>query len=377
MTHLLVLEFSLIINIFCIYAIWIFFRTLFLILLAFNLRLTLCSYCNIEQDQSSKIFDCNLNLQTEIVSRNFKINEIIKSHQLIYFDDVKYLTIRDQTMHFMPTGIEIFLTRVTFLFIIRTQLKEIHEQNLKPFKNLNALQISENHIDYLEENLFKSSQNLKVLFLHKNRLRCIEPRVFDPLTKLKKIDLTDNFCINHKKEFITDITNARYFFDKFVYESCSKTVWFDEVLNLRKEIEENSKKIEYQTDEKNEKSLENFETKLNQTIEESLSSILHKNQILENKLTNLRQQIKTLQENFSSEISSNVTKNVENSGDIRISIETGIFLCLALLGILLVFMTSTCLIICCLKSGPKPKNQQTELTKVLLQYSSCWYERIF
>ncbi|XP_070507520.1 phospholipase A2 inhibitor beta-like [Chironomus tepperi] len=75
-------------------------------------------------------------------------------------------------------------------------LKELNQENLKPFSKLTILTLDKNEIQILEEGVFDYNLELVIIDLDSNKLVHIDISVFDNLAKLTFLGLNLNICIN-------------------------------------------------------------------------------------------------------------------------------------------------------------------------------------
>ncbi|KAL7012802.1 hypothetical protein ACKWTF_015059 [Chironomus riparius] len=111
-------------------------------------------------------------------------------------DDVLGFYAEDQVLHYFPKNLDKFFKNIELIRIMACGLKEVHQADFKPFRNLTLLQIRDNKIKIIEEGLFEFNQKLEVLVVYESHIIHIDPTVFDNLNNLKTF-LFDNVpCIN-------------------------------------------------------------------------------------------------------------------------------------------------------------------------------------
>jgi hypothetical protein len=109
-------------------------------------------------------------------------------------------------VYYFPLDIEIFLDNLEAIKIVKSELKEIRKEDLKPFAELKVLNFSHNALEILETDLFQFNPNLEVIILYSNNLHHIDSHVFDNfMNKLSTFYMDYNFCVlddasNDKKE---------------------------------------------------------------------------------------------------------------------------------------------------------------------------------
>jgi len=75
-------------------------------------------------------------------------------------------------------------------------MKEIHQADLKPFRNLTHLQLSHNVIEIIEEGLFEYNQKLEVLGVYESNIIHIDPNVLNNLNNLNSFLFKSVPCID-------------------------------------------------------------------------------------------------------------------------------------------------------------------------------------
>lgn len=113
-------------------------------------------------------------------------------------NDTKVLQIIEQTVKFLPIGIEKFLPQLEALWVLYSRLSAIEESDLKPFPTLRELVLRGNSIEALSDDLFKSNSELLLVDIGDNKLKTIGEKLLFPLGKLYKLNLRQNICIDHE-----------------------------------------------------------------------------------------------------------------------------------------------------------------------------------
>lgn len=103
-------------------------------------------------------------------------------------------------MHYLPKELNTHLPNLEVIKIDSTELKEIHREDLEPFKELRELTISGNLIEELEKDLFVGNVNLEKVIMDNNRIRFIHPKVFSG-EKLVYIFLDRNWCMHYNTKW--------------------------------------------------------------------------------------------------------------------------------------------------------------------------------
>lgn len=167
-----------------------------------------CSYENItwKSDRGDHFgFEGTISGKFEVKQRGIKINEMIRNDPQNYpqpenYGDESKLVAMGRLIWYFPKGLEKYFGGAMIMHIINCQLKEIKQDDLKVFPNLESINFDVNQIEALEKDLFKYNPNLTVLKLKQNVITYIDANVFNHLNKLESVNLVGNECIN---------TNAR------------------------------------------------------------------------------------------------------------------------------------------------------------------------
>lgn len=111
-------------------------------------------------------------------------------------DNDIHFFIDSKSIQYFPRGMEKFFKNLKGIIIWHTLLKEIHQEDLKPYPNLNNLYLSDNDIEIIEDGLFEYNLDLEVIIFEKTKLIHIGPTVFSHLTKLTTLFFNGNKCTN-------------------------------------------------------------------------------------------------------------------------------------------------------------------------------------
>lgn len=97
-------------------------------------------------------------------------------------------------VHFFPIGLDDVFPNLKAINIEYAEMKEIHQKDLKPFADLEMLNLCGNRLEYLEEDLFAHNIKLKAFAADHNKIAYIDPNIFDNLKNLSSLALVGNFC---------------------------------------------------------------------------------------------------------------------------------------------------------------------------------------
>lgn len=118
-------------------------------------------------------------------------------------DDI-YFDVIGNIVHYFPKGLEKLFKNIRGISIIACGLKEVNQNDLKFYPQLEYLDLSENNIEKLNNGLFDFNPQLEVICFDLNKIFRIETMVFESLTKLHTLDLSENTCIDEFTDFNTD-----------------------------------------------------------------------------------------------------------------------------------------------------------------------------
>lgn len=112
-------------------------------------------------------------------------------------DDVQGFSMSGNSIvYYFPRGIEKIFKNLKGFILRSSELKEIHQSDLKVFPNLTYLELYSNDIQVIEEGLFDYNPELKVIWLSNNKITHVHPNVFDSLKNLVTLYFSPNTCIN-------------------------------------------------------------------------------------------------------------------------------------------------------------------------------------
>jgi hypothetical protein len=145
-------------------------------------------------------------------------------------DNDIHFHISSKSVQYFPRGMEKFFKNLKGIVIWHTQLKEIHQEDLKPYRNLNNLYLSGNDIEIIEDGLFDYNPDIEVIIFENTKLFHISPTVFNNLTKLITLFFNGNVCT--KLLSIRDRATTSN-----VISGVKKSCISSEFLNLMKKLE--------------------------------------------------------------------------------------------------------------------------------------------
>lgn len=106
--------------------------------------------------------------------------------------------INNNVMNFIPLGVIDFFPNLVELVIIKCALKTISRKDLKEFKNLEILFITNNELTALPEDLFEDTKKLVKVSFYANKIESMSSKLFQPIIKnnLTYIDFRGNAKIH-------------------------------------------------------------------------------------------------------------------------------------------------------------------------------------
>jgi len=145
------------------------------------------------------IYFCFVQNAVNITSLNeAQVDSISGTHLTGYNNDnvEAFQVVRKGQIHYFPRGLNKFFKNLKGIQIYNTELKEVHQSDLKDFPKLMNLNFAANSLEILEENLFEFNPILEDIDLWPNKITHIDPNVFAKLTKLRYLYLNSNTCIS-------------------------------------------------------------------------------------------------------------------------------------------------------------------------------------
>jgi Leucine-rich repeat (LRR) protein len=122
-------------------------------------------------------------------------------------------------IQFFPRNLHEIFKNLELILIMRSQLKEIHQKDLKHFPNLEFLCLDFNEIEVIDANLFASNPNLIFISLSFNKIQHVGPESFHKLKKLNYLLMNSNSCIDMYAE--NDLIEVKHVI-KHTKLKCSK-----------------------------------------------------------------------------------------------------------------------------------------------------------
>ncbi|CAG9810388.1 unnamed protein product [Chironomus riparius] len=168
-------------------------------------------------NKTCKGFKCSVRGKFEVKSRNTVIDGIKRKDPTGYpqpenYADPSTLWIDKLIMWYIPKGLETYFAALISLTIMRVELKELKQADLKVFPNLTFLNLNNNQIEVLGKDLFKFNPKLQGIMLNFNLIKYIDENILNDMKELKLISFGSNDCINQgaskRDEVMTKVKNA-------------------------------------------------------------------------------------------------------------------------------------------------------------------------
>lgn len=166
------------------------------------------------------------------------------------YDDVKVFYSGFLVVNYFPQNLENVLRNLETIQIDHANLKEITNNDLKPFgAKLKNLWLGSNDIEVIEVDLFDFNPNLEWIFLENNKIKNVESGAFNKLQKLNNLNFDKNPChsgeASDKSGVATLIANIEF--------KCQQTSYllmkhqegiFNQLNEMRDEISHLKRKLE-------------------------------------------------------------------------------------------------------------------------------------
>jgi hypothetical protein len=135
------------------------------------------------------------------------------------YSNIHRFWIGQETIWYLPKGIDKFFPNLNNLAVDNCELKEITQDDLKVFPKLVRLELNHNDIKVLQKDLFKFNPKIYYIKLSRNEINFIDAKVFDNLNSLDIVDLELNRCMSDKY-----IGNQIVEMKKVIADKCQKIV---------------------------------------------------------------------------------------------------------------------------------------------------------
>jgi len=159
---------------------------------------------NVECEYEKKTWDvfspyyCDVQNNVNVVlNEGLTINSALGTHNNgMNNNDVTCFIASSKNFQFFPKDLDKIFNNLEGIVIADSNIREVHQSDLRPFTNLVQLGLHINKIEIIEEGLFEYNTYLKVISLRNNKIKQIHSKVFNNLSQLVTLRLLDNQCIN-------------------------------------------------------------------------------------------------------------------------------------------------------------------------------------
>jgi len=243
-------------------------------------------------------YKCEVKKELEITSKNSSlitgVNGLHKRKK--GNDDVTVFSVKKYTVNYFPTGLKKIFKNLEGIAISLCGLKEIHQNDLKPFPKLGYLDLNDNDIEVIEAGIFEFNKNLKLVWLKRNKIHHIDLNVFEGLTQLTNLNLVGNNCTNLKGINATEVekvihslnstcTNQEYLERKFKETGAAK---LDKEIMIKNESLAN---IDQNSTSNHDSLLSSIESLITKKMEENFNKT-------QNLFTNLSEKVDKLEQDL-------------------------------------------------------------------------------
>ena len=128
-----------------------------------------------------------------IISANEQITSVNGQTEPTIFQGI---FIKDQTVHYLPKGIDKFFQNLKALTVHTSELKSMTQDDLKPLTQLEIVGFPYNNLKSLDGDLFKFNPKLIAVDFMSNNLTYVGDHLMRNLTKLQGSYFKSNPCIN-------------------------------------------------------------------------------------------------------------------------------------------------------------------------------------
>jgi len=172
---------------------------LFCIVMKANAIKLECSYVNMEFFNAIHEFD-----KIACEAKDLHVTEFSEKVQQASVnykdgnDQVRNLRVLQQTLNFIPSGIEKIFPNLRGISIEDSDVIRVFQSNFKAFPELRGLWLRGNkQLEVLERDLFKFNRKLHLLSLSNNNIQHIDPNILDDLSALSFFEFERNSCITN------------------------------------------------------------------------------------------------------------------------------------------------------------------------------------
>lgn len=135
----------------------------------------------------------------ETSETNRTITEIRGTHQNGKTNDnVESLFVVDAKCPYLPLNVGKFFKNLKTMIVMKSQVKNLTNEDLKSFNKLEVFDISYNPIERLEKGFFDGSQTLKKISFYYCDLKFVDATALDSLVNLHEARFQYNRCVDYR-----------------------------------------------------------------------------------------------------------------------------------------------------------------------------------
>jgi hypothetical protein len=158
-------------------------------------------------------YTCKVSNQLNITSKSIaRVTSSIGTHDPSKSNrDVELVNAFKKNIQYFPSGLGMLFPNLKGINMNSCGLKEVSQDDLRPFSKLSALHLDSNEIQILENGVFDYNPGLTVIDLDSNKLVHIDSNVFMRLTKLVFLGLNLNTCVSdsgNSTSSVQDVINT-------------------------------------------------------------------------------------------------------------------------------------------------------------------------
>lgn len=121
---------------------------------------------------------------------------------------------------FLPSGLERFFANIETLEVNGTGLTGLNAADLEKFPDLTKLVLKENQIKVLDSKTFEFNHKIEEIDFSGNKLAHFSGDFFKFLPNLRKLDLSNNVCINESADTPLEILKLKF----MLIENCGSEI---------------------------------------------------------------------------------------------------------------------------------------------------------